>query len=58
MPLHFAFMSFASDKLEVVMALLEHGADVQATNKVRIARACAHCPSRSLAYMKNAHCYL
>jgi hypothetical protein len=41
--------------LEVVGALLAKGADVEARDKVTIARACALCPSRSLAHMQNAH---
>jgi ankyrin repeat protein len=52
------YAACSSGHLEVVGALLAKGADVQATNNVSIERACALCPSRSLAYMQNAHCYL
>jgi hypothetical protein len=44
--------------LEVVETLLTKGVDVQAKDKVRIARAGAHCPSRSLTDMQNADGYL
>jgi ankyrin repeat protein len=44
--------------LAVVEALLAKGADVQAKDDVSIARACALCPSRSLAHMQYAHGYL
>jgi hypothetical protein len=44
--------------LEVVRALLEKGADVEARDKVGIARACALCPSRSLEHMQKTHGYL
>jgi hypothetical protein len=43
---------------EMVRALLEKGADVKARDKVTIARACALCPTRSLAHMQKANGYL
>jgi hypothetical protein len=44
--------------LDVVVALLAKGADVEARDKVTIARACALCPSHSLTHMQKAHGYL
>ncbi len=41
--------------MEVVEALLAKGADVEAKDKVSIARACALCPSCSLMRMQNAY---
>jgi ankyrin repeat protein len=51
---------FASENghFKVVWALLAKGADVEAKHEASIARACAFCPSRSLAHMENVHGYL
>jgi ankyrin repeat protein len=41
----------SNGNLDVVGALLAKSADVKAKSDVSIARACALCPSRSLAHM-------
>ena len=43
--------------LEVVVALLAKGADVQAKTNVRNAHACALSPTQSLKYMQSVHGY-